>query len=172
MRNFSFIIILVCLLAASCGMVRSVSQEKVAVSTSDSADSSSLRQLVENMVQEQMAVVLQTDKTEQLEVVHEVFDAPDTTGNPRMVERTTSKYTSSSRSQVSSDVHRRDSTVTVVTKDSTAHTESATDIKEIVSETPVGVERRTPRIVRMLAWIGGIALLVLVIWILRKFRVI
>ena len=163
---------MVCLLAASCGTVRTVSQEKVAVSTSESADSSSLRQLVENMVQEQMAVVLQTEKTEQLEVVHEVFDAPDTTGKSRLVERTTSKYTSSSRSQASSDVQRRDSTVTVVARDSTAHTESATDIKETVSETPVRAECRTPRIVRMLAWIGGIALLVLVIWILRKFRVI
>lgn len=171
MRNFS-IIILVCLLAASCGMARSVSQEKVAVSTSESADSSSLRQLVEKMVQEQMAVVLQTEKTEQLEVVHEVFDAPDTNGNSRLVERTTSKYTSSSRSQASSDVQRRDSTVTVVARDSTAHMESATDIKEIVSETPVRAECRTPRIVRMLAWIGGIALLALVILILRKFRVI
>ena len=160
------------MLAASCGTVRTVSQEKVAVSTSESADSSSLRQLVENMVQEQMAVVLQTEKTEQLEVVHEVFDAPDTTGKSRLVERTTSKYTSSSRSQASSDVQRRDSTVTVVARDSTAHTESATDIKETVSETPVRAECRTPRIVRMLAWIGGIALLVLVIWILRKFRVI
>lgn len=160
------------MLAASCGTVRSVSQEKVAVSTSESADSSSLRQLVGNMVQEQMAVVLQTEKTEQLEVVHEVFDAPDTTGNSRLVERTTSKYTSSSRSQASSDVQRRDSTVTVVARDSTAHTESATDIKETVSETTVKAERRTPRIVRMLAWIGGIALLALVILILRKFRVI
>lgn len=160
------------MLAASCGTVRSVSQEKVAVSTSESADSSSLRQLVEKMVQEQMAVVLQTEKTEQLEVVHEVFDAPDTTGNSRLVERTTSKYTSSSCSQASSDVRRRDSTVTVVARDCTAHTESATDIKETVSETPVRAERRTPRIVRMLAWIGGIALLALVIWILRKFRVI
>ena len=170
MRNFSFII-LVCLLAASCGTVRSVSQEKVAVSTSESADSSSLRQLVENMVQEQMTVVLQTEKTVHLEVVHEVFDAPDTTGNALLVERTTSRYTRSSRSQASSDVQRRDSTVTVVARDSTAHTESATDIKETVSETPVGVERRSPRIVRMLAWIGGIALLALIIWILQKFRV-
>lgn len=171
MRNFSFII-LVCLLAASCGTAHSVSQEKVAVSSSESADSSSLRQLVEKMVQEQMAVVLQTEKTEQLEVVHEVFDAPDTTGNSRLVERTTSKYTSSSRSQASSDVQRRDSTVTVVAKDSTAHTESANDIKETVAEIPARTERRTPWIVRMLAWIGGFALLALLIWILRKFRVI
>lgn len=158
------------MLAASCGTVSSVSQEKVAVSTSESADSSSLRQLVDKMVQEQMAVVLQTEMTEQLEVVHEVFDAPDTTS--RLVERTTSKYTRSSSSQASSEVQRRDSTVTVVAKDSIAHMESSIEIKETVAEIPARAEHRTPWIVRMLAWFGGFALLAVLIWILRKVRVI
>lgn len=164
--------ILVCLLAASCGTVRSVSQEKVAVSSASSADSTSLRQMVEKLVHEQVAVVLQMEKTEQLEVVHEVFDAPDTTGKAPLVERTTSRYTSSSRSHASSDMHRRDSTVTDVARDSISSNDSTTEMRESVSEVPVRSERRTPRIVRALAWIGGFALLALLIWILRKFRVI
>ncbi len=164
--------ILVCLLAASCGTVRSVSQEKVAVSSASSADSTSLRQMVEKLVHEQVAVVLQMEKTEQMEVVHEVFDAPDTTGKAPLVERTTSRYTISSRSQASSDVHRRDSTVNDVARDSISRNDSSTEMQESVSETPVRSERRTPRIVRALAWIGGFALLALLIWILRKFRVI
>lgn len=171
MRNFSFII-LVCLLAASCGTARSVSQEKAAVSTVESVDSSSLRQLVEKMVQEQMAVALQMEMSEQLEVVHEVFDAPDSTGNATLVERTTSRYSSSSISKASSDINRRDSTVTVVAKDSTSHIDASTDIKESVVDTPARIERRTPWLVRTLAWIGGFALLALLIWVLRKFRVI
>lgn len=164
--------ILVCLLVASCGTVRSVSQEKVAVSSASSADSTSLRQMVEKLVHEQVTVVLQMEKTEQLEVVHEVFDAPDTTGKASLVERTTSRYTSSSHSQASSDVHRRDSTVTDVARDSISRNDSSTGMRESVSEAPVRSERRTPRIVMALAWIGGFALLALLIWILRKLRVI
>ena len=165
-------IILVCLLAASCGTVRSVSQEKAAVSTVESVDSSSLRQLVEKMVQEQMAVALQMEMTEQLEVVHEVFDASDSTGNATLVERTTSRYSSSSSSKASSDINKRDSTFTVVAKDSTSHIDASTDIKELVVNTPVRIERSTPWLVRTLAWIGGFALLALLIWVLHKFRVI
>lgn len=165
-------IILVCLLAASCGMARSVSQEKAAVSTVESVDSSSLRQLVVKMVQEQMSVALHMEMSEQLEVVHEVFDASDSTGNATLVERTTSRYSSSSSSKASSDINRRDSTVTVVAKDSTSHIDASTDIKELVVDTPVRIERSTPWLVRTLAWIGGFALLALLIWVLHKFRVI
>lgn len=165
-------IILVCLLAASCGMARSVSQEKAAVSTVESVDSSSLRQLVVKMVQEQMSVALHMEMSEQLEVVHEVFDASDSTGNATLVERTTSRYSSSSSSKASSDINRRDSTVTVVAKDSTSHIDASTDIKELVVNTPVRIERSTPWLVRTLAWIGGFALLALLIWVLHKFRVI
>ena len=171
MRTLSFII-LVCLLAASCGTVRSVSQEKAAVSTVESVDSSSMRQLVEKMVQEQMAVALQIEISEQLEVVHEVFDALDSTGNATLVERTTSRYSSSSSSKASSDINKRDSTVTVVAKDSTSHIDASTDIKESVVDTPVRIERSTPWLVRTLAWIGGFALLALLIGVLRKFRLI
>lgn len=165
-------IILVCLLAASCGMARSVSQEKAAVSTVESVDSSSLRQLVVKMVQEQMSVALHMEMSEQLEVVHEVFDASDSTGNATLVERTTSRYSSSSSSKASSDINRRDSTFTVVAKDSTSHIDASTDIKELVVDTPVRIERSTPWLVRTLAWIGGFALLALLIWVLHKFRVI
>lgn len=171
MRMLSYII-LVCLLAASCGMARSVSQEKAAVSTVESVDSSSLRQLVVKMVQEQMSVALHMEMSEQLEVVHEVFDASDSTGNATLVERTTSRYSSSSSSKASSDINRRDSTVTVVAKDSTSHIDASTDIKELVVDTPVRIERSTPWLVRTLAWIGGFALLALLIWVLHKFRVI
>ncbi len=167
MRTLSFII-LVCLLAASCGTVRSVSQEKAAVSTVESVDSSSMRQLVEKMVQEQMAVTLQIEMSEQLEVVHEVFDTSDST----VVERTTSRYSSSSSSKASSDINKRDSTFTVVAKDSTSHIDASTDINESVVDTPVRIERSTPWLVRTLAWIGGFALLALLIWVLHKFRVI
>lgn len=165
-------IILVCLLAASCGMARSVSQEKAAVSTVESVDSSSLRQLVVKMVQEQMSVALHMEMSEQLEVVHEVFDASDSTGNATLVERTTSRYSSSSSSKASSDINKRDSTFTVVAKDSTSHIDASTDIKELVVNTPVRIERSTPWLVRTLAWIGGFALLALLIWVLHKFRVI
>lgn len=171
MRMLSYII-LVCLLAASCGMARSVSQEKAAVSTVESVDSSSLRQLVVKMVQEQMSVALHMEMSEQLEVVHEVFDASDSTGNATLVERTTSRYSSSSSSKASSDINRRDSTFTVVAKDSTSHIDASTDIKELVVDTPVRIERSTPWLVRTLAWIGGFALLALLIWVLHKFRVI
>lgn len=171
MRMLSYII-LVCLLAASCGMARSVSQEKAAVSTVESVDSSSLRQLVVKMVQEQMSVALHMEMSEQLEVVHEVFDASDSTGNATLVERTTSRYSSSSSSKASSDINKRDSTFTVVAKDSTSHIDASTDIKELVVNTPVRIERSTPWLVRTLAWIGGFALLALLIWVLHKFRVI
>ena len=160
------------MLAASCGTVRSVSQEKAAVSTVESVDSSSMRQLVEKMVQEQMAVALQIEMSEQLEVVHEVFDTSDSKDNATLVERTTSRYSSSSSSKASSDINRRDSTVTVVAKDSTSHIDASTDIKESVVDTPVRIERSTPWLVRTLAWIGGFALLALLIWVLHKFRVI
>ncbi len=156
------------MLAASCGTVRSVSQEKAAVSTVESVDSSSMRQLVEKMVQEQMAVTLQIEMSEQLEVVHEVFDTSDST----VVERTTSRYSSSSSSKASSDINKRDSTFTVVAKDSTSHIDASTDINESVVDTPVRIERSTPWLVRTLAWIGGFALLALLIWVLHKFRVI
>lgn len=167
MRTLSFIV-LVCLLAASCGTVRSVSQEKAAVSTVESVDSSSMRQLVEKMVQEQMVVALQIEMSEQLEVVHEVFDTSDST----VVERTTSRYSSSKSSKASSDINKRDSTFTVVAKDSTSHIDASTDINESVVDTPVRIERSTPWLVRTLAWIGGFALLALLIWVLHKFRVI
>lgn len=167
MRTLSFII-LVCLLAASCGTVRSVSQEKAAVSTVESVDSSSLRQLVVKMVQEQMSVALHMEMSEQLEVVHEVFDTSDST----VIERTTSRYSSSSSSKASSDINKRDSTFTVVAKDSTSHIDASTDINESVVDTPVRIERSTPWLVRTLAWIGGFALLALLIWVLHKFRVI
>ena len=119
-----------------------------------------------------MAVALQIERSEQLEVVHEVFDAPDSTGNATLVERTTSRYSSSSSSKASSDINRRDSTVTVVAKDSTSHIDASTDIKELVVNTPVRIERRTPWLLRTLAWIGGFALLALLILVLHKFRVI
>lgn len=167
-----FSIIIVCLLAASCGTVRSVSQEKTAVSAMSVFDSTVLNRTLESMVREEVASALQIGKLEELQVVHEIFGEPDSTGTVPVRERTTMKYKNDTHTVAQADIMRSESRTAEERKDSVSLKIEAMDAKESVTEEPVQRSKPVHRFVKLFAWVGGLSLLGLILWILRKFRII
>lgn len=167
-----FSIIIVCLLAASCGTVRSVSQEQVAVSSMSAFDSTALNRTIESMVREQIASAMQLEKKEELQVIHEVFGEPDSTGITPVKERTTTMYNSDTRTVAQADIHRNESRKIEDVKDSISIRSEASDTRESLMEEPIQKSKPIPGIVKFLAWIGGLSLIGLILWILKKFRIL
>lgn len=167
-----FSIIIVCLLAASCGTVRSVSQEKTAVSAMSAFDSTALNRTLESMVREEIASALQVGKLEDLQVVHEIFGEPDSTGMVPVRERTTMKYKSDTHTVAQADIRRSESRAAEERKDDVSFKTEAIDTKEGVTEEPVQRRKPVPVVVKLFAWVGGLSLLGLILWILKKFRII
>lgn len=167
-----FSIIIVCLLATSCGTVRSVSQEKTAVSAMSAFDSTALNRTLESMVREQIASALQVEKLEELQVVHEVFGDMDSTGVTPVIERTSVHYRSDTRTVAQADIQRNESKKGEDVKDSVSFRAEASDTRESLMEKPVQRNKSIPGIVKLLAWIGGVGLFGLILWILRKFRIL
>lgn len=167
-----FSIIIVCLLAASCGAVRSVSQEKTAVSSMSVFDSTVLNRTLESMVREEIASVLQIGKLEELQVVHEIFGEPDSTGTVPVRERTTMKYKNDTHTVTQADIRRSELRTAEERKDSVSVKAEAEETHETRSETPSTLKRMVPGIVKALAWLGGLAILALLLYLLKKFRIL
>lgn len=164
----------VCLLAAiSCGITTEVSQERTVSSANTTMDSLSLRSQIENIVRETVGTSSSIEMEELVEVVTERFSEPDSAGHTHMAEKTTARYSSSTRGKSRTDTVTEQEHSASTDKDSLSVRKDTSTIHDInkLSEQRVQI-KRTPWPVRTLAWIGGIALLCLVFFLLKKFRVI
>ena len=167
-------IILVCLSAAvSCGTASKVSQEKTAQSTVTVVDSLRLRREIQSALEETIIANLTLEKAESLEMVTERFSTPDSTGATHLQEKTTVRYKGEVKGNKATSVETAVTTTENVVKDSCSVVDAKTDIKEINSnEEKPAKAGKIPWIVRVLGWIGGFSVVFIVLWFLRKFRVI
>ena len=169
------IILTICCLIAitSCGTVRRVRhmQQTTVATASSATDSVRLRSTIEKMVRESMRSALATDLSKEVEVLHEVYTKPDSAGVTHLKERTVTSYKSNSQTTFSN----------VMTIDSTTHISESKDsisTERIISDT---TETRTAEsekksgtsaLVRMLAWCGVLAVIMAILFVLRKIRLI
>lgn len=168
-----FTIMLVCLAAVSCGTASKVSQEQTAQATVAVLDSLRLRQEIQSALEETIIANLTLEKAESLEMVTERFSTPDSTGATHLQEKTTFRYKGETKGHKATSVEKAVTASESVVKDSISTGETKSDYHEVISseEAPVKTSR-IPWIVRVLGWIGGFSVVFLVLWVLRKFRVI
>lgn len=168
-----FTIMLVCLAAVSCGTASKVSQEQTAQTTVAVVDSLRLRREIQSALEETIIANLTLEKAESLEMVTERFSTPDSTGATHLQEKTTFRYKGETKGQKATSVEKAVTASESVVKDSISTGEAKSDYHEVISseEAPAKTSR-IPWIVRVLGWIGGFTVVFLVLWVLRKIRVI
>lgn len=164
---------LVCLAAVSCGTASKVSQEHTAQTTVAVVDSLRLRREIQSALEETIIANLTLEKAESLEMVTERFSTPDSTGATHLQEKTTFRYKGETKGHKATSVEKAVTASESVVKDSISTGETKSDYHEVISseEAPAKTSR-IPWIVRVLWWIGGFSVVFLVLWVLRKFRVI
>lgn len=164
---------LVCLAAVSCGTASKVSQEHTAQTTVAVVDSLRLRREIQSALEETIIANLTLEKAESLEMVTERFSTPDSTGATHLQEKTTFRYKGETKGHKATSVEKAVTASESVVKDSISTGEAKSDYHEVISseEAPAKTSR-IPWIVRVLVWIGGFTVVFLVLWVLRKFRVI
>ena len=163
-----FTIMLVCLAAVSCGTASKVSQEQTAQTTVAVVDSLRLRREIQSALEETIIANLTLEKAESLDMV-----TPDSTGATHLQEKTTFRYKGETKGHKATSVGKAVTASESVVKDSISTGETKSDYHEVISseEAPAKTSR-IPWIVRVLGWIGGFSVVFLVLWLLRKFRVI
>lgn len=164
---------LVCLAAVSCGTASKVSQEQTAQTTVAVVDSLRLRREIQSALEETIIANLTLEKAESLEMVTERFSTPDSTGATHLQEKTTFRYKGETKGHKATSVEKAVTASESVVKDSISTGETKSDYHEVISseEAPAKTSR-IPWIVRVLGWIGGFTAVFLVLWVLRKFRII
>ncbi|EJX05867.1 secreted protein [gut metagenome] len=169
-RFFAFI---ACLLVMSCGSVKHVRQVRdTAVVTDSSAfDSCSLRKMVQSMVRESMTEILSTDLSSSMEIRQEKFSGPDSTGKTHLSERVTVIHNSRSKCYSERDVAKDSVNTGNESKDSLSASRTQSDVDETVMA-QADKKPGTAGFVRALAWCGVFALILFVVFVLRKSRLI
>lgn len=174
MRRLS-IIVFVCLQVASCAAWRNVpaAQESTADSHSVCIDTAFLRREVEQILAQTISTVRVQDRTVDVEITNERYSAPDSSGKVYPAEKSVVKFRSRSNSQDSTAVNVNSGVSAKEEKCEASSREVEQSFKEVSTPVPEAARvRRSSGFVNRLALIGFAAVLIVILLVLKKFRVL